>query len=156
MGFLDSDVIVGTPRQQVKIIGKSVDRKVSFALGLCLRELWAKSSASRLAATPVAAEATIATPLPTEADSADEQSEEDGRRGFATVSDMLRAGASAATDLETPERGVLQVVDSSVTSPPRMGSRSSSITVIDLTGDGDDDSGGRQHTRPWHRGSRQR
>ena len=43
-GFLDEDVIVGTLRDQVKIIGNSVDRNVALALGLSLRESWAYSN----------------------------------------------------------------------------------------------------------------
>ncbi|KAK5138091.1 hypothetical protein LTR08_005889 [Meristemomyces frigidus] len=39
-GFPDCEVLVGTPGQQMKIIGNSVDRKVALALGLCLRESW--------------------------------------------------------------------------------------------------------------------
>lgn len=39
-GFLDHEVIIGTPSEQVKIIGNSVDRKVAFVLGLSLRESW--------------------------------------------------------------------------------------------------------------------
>jgi hypothetical protein len=43
-GFLDHEVIVGSPAQQWKIIGNSVDRNVSFALGLALRDSWMKRS----------------------------------------------------------------------------------------------------------------
>lgn len=43
-GFRDEDVIVGTPGQQVVIIGNSVDRNVSLALGLSLKESWANSN----------------------------------------------------------------------------------------------------------------
>ena len=42
-GFLDSDVIVGTLRDQVHVIGNSVDRNVALALGLSLRESWVNS-----------------------------------------------------------------------------------------------------------------
>ncbi|GAB1735704.1 hypothetical protein NU219Hw_g4268t1 [Hortaea werneckii] len=42
-GFPDHEVIIGTPPEQVMIIGNSVDRKVSFALGLSLRESWSQS-----------------------------------------------------------------------------------------------------------------
>jgi len=42
-GFQDHEVIIGTPAEQVVTIGNSVDRKVSFALGLCLRESWEHS-----------------------------------------------------------------------------------------------------------------
>ena len=45
-GILDHEVIVGSPLEQVKIIGNSVDRKVAFALGLSLRESWANSKRS--------------------------------------------------------------------------------------------------------------
>jgi len=36
-GFLEHEVIIGNPRQQMTIIGNSVDRKVSLALGVSLR-----------------------------------------------------------------------------------------------------------------------
>lgn len=39
-GFLDHEVIVGLPSQQLKIVGNSVDRKVAFALGLALKDSW--------------------------------------------------------------------------------------------------------------------
>jgi DNA (cytosine-5)-methyltransferase 1 len=39
-GFLDHEVIVGTPAQQLKIVGNSVDRKVAFAMGLVIKESW--------------------------------------------------------------------------------------------------------------------
>ena len=45
-GFPDEEVIIGTPPEQVKIIGNSVDRKVSLALGLSLRETWLQSFAN--------------------------------------------------------------------------------------------------------------
>lgn len=43
-GFLDSEVIIGSTAQQVKIIGNSVDRSVSLVLGLALRESWSRSN----------------------------------------------------------------------------------------------------------------
>jgi DNA (cytosine-5)-methyltransferase 1 len=39
-GFLDHEVIVGNPSQQLKIVGNSVDRKVAFAMGLVMKESW--------------------------------------------------------------------------------------------------------------------
>ena len=39
-GFLDHEVLVGLPSQQLKIVGNSVDRKVAFAMGLILKESW--------------------------------------------------------------------------------------------------------------------
>jgi DNA (cytosine-5)-methyltransferase 1 len=39
-GFLDQEVIVGTPAQQLKIVGNSVDRKVAFAMGIVIKESW--------------------------------------------------------------------------------------------------------------------
>lgn len=39
-GFLDHEVIVGYPSQQLKIVGNSVDRKVAFAMGLVMKESW--------------------------------------------------------------------------------------------------------------------
>ena len=43
-GYRDEEVIVGNPIRQLKIIGNSVDRKVSLVLGLALRESWMKAS----------------------------------------------------------------------------------------------------------------
>ena len=37
-GYLDHEVLVGTPSQQMRMIGNSVDRKVPLALGIALRE----------------------------------------------------------------------------------------------------------------------
>jgi DNA (cytosine-5)-methyltransferase 1 len=42
--FPDEEVITGTPKMQWKIVGNSVARTVSLALGLSLREAWLKSS----------------------------------------------------------------------------------------------------------------
>jgi site-specific DNA-cytosine methylase len=39
-GFLDHEVIIGTPAQQLKIVGNSVDRKVAFAMGLVIKNSW--------------------------------------------------------------------------------------------------------------------
>ena len=39
-GFLDHEVIVGTPAQQLKIVGNSVNRKVAFAMGIVIKESW--------------------------------------------------------------------------------------------------------------------
>lgn len=39
-GFPDNEVIIGSPAEQVVIGGNSVDRKVSLALGLSLRDSW--------------------------------------------------------------------------------------------------------------------
>jgi DNA (cytosine-5)-methyltransferase 1 len=39
-GYLDHEVIVGTPAQQLKIVGNSVDRKVAFAMGLVIKKSW--------------------------------------------------------------------------------------------------------------------
>ncbi|KAF2787362.1 S-adenosyl-L-methionine-dependent methyltransferase [Melanomma pulvis-pyrius CBS 109.77] len=44
-GFLDHEVIIGTPSQQLKQIGNAVDRNVALALGLALRSAWEKSCA---------------------------------------------------------------------------------------------------------------
>jgi len=41
--FLDYEVIVGSPGQQMEIIGNSVDRKVALTLGLSLRKSWLES-----------------------------------------------------------------------------------------------------------------
>ena len=45
-GFLDSEVIIGSPPQQIEIIGNSVDRKVALALAFSLRQSWVDSSTS--------------------------------------------------------------------------------------------------------------
>ncbi|KAK1979214.1 hypothetical protein LZ30DRAFT_772304 [Colletotrichum cereale] len=39
-GFLDHEVILGQPREQWKVVGNSVAREVSLALGLSYREAW--------------------------------------------------------------------------------------------------------------------
>jgi DNA (cytosine-5)-methyltransferase 1 len=39
-GFLDHEVLVGYPSQQLKIVGNSVDRKVALAMGLVIKESW--------------------------------------------------------------------------------------------------------------------
>jgi len=39
-GYLDSDVIVGTPSDQYKVVGNSVCRQVAQVLGLAIREAW--------------------------------------------------------------------------------------------------------------------
>ncbi|KFG79014.1 putative DNA (cytosine-5)-methyltransferase [Metarhizium anisopliae] len=44
-GFLDDEVILGTPAEQYKIVGNSVAREVALALGLSIREAWAASCA---------------------------------------------------------------------------------------------------------------
>ncbi|KHN97336.1 C-5 cytosine methyltransferase [Metarhizium album ARSEF 1941] len=44
-GFPDDEVILGTPREQYKIVGNSVAREVALALGLSIREAWAESCA---------------------------------------------------------------------------------------------------------------
>ncbi|KAI9822297.1 MAG: DNA methyltransferase Dim-2 [Pycnora praestabilis] len=39
-GFPDHEVIIGSPREQWRIIGNSVDRRCALALGLSLRDAW--------------------------------------------------------------------------------------------------------------------
>ncbi|KAK4498158.1 hypothetical protein PRZ48_010814 [Zasmidium cellare] len=39
-GFLDHEVLIGTAKDQLKIVGNSVDRKVALVLGLAFRESW--------------------------------------------------------------------------------------------------------------------
>ena len=132
MGFLDSEVLIGSPHQQVHIIGNSVDRKVSFALGLCLRESWSKSNASRIAEAGIGFNAALASPLPTEDNSMDQQSEKDQVSEPVMLFDMLRAGASAQVQLEIPE--------STITRDPSPAKTTRSATnIIDLTTDGSDD-----------------
>lgn len=123
MGFPDHEVIIGSPRQQVEIIGNSVDRAVSFALGLCLRESWAHSSARRELEGP--AIAALASPLATEEESEQAEDLHDGayhtawnmmeeraRRPHShdnsAPNDALRAGAAGAANLENLERNILQ------------------------------------------------
>lgn len=43
-GFLDHDILIGSPADQWKIIGNSVARPVAFALGLSLRTAWSANS----------------------------------------------------------------------------------------------------------------
>jgi DNA (cytosine-5)-methyltransferase 1 len=42
--FPDEEVLVGNPREKWKVVGNSVSRAVSLALGLSLREAWLKNS----------------------------------------------------------------------------------------------------------------
>ncbi|CAK4032154.1 hypothetical protein TI39_contig5817g00015 [Lecanosticta acicola] len=42
-GYLDTEVLIGTPVDQLKIVGNSVDRKVALVLGLALRQSWTGS-----------------------------------------------------------------------------------------------------------------
>ncbi|TVY18383.1 DNA (cytosine-5)-methyltransferase 1 [Lachnellula arida] len=46
--FPDKEVVVGTPPQHLKIIGNSVARTVSLALGLSLRDAWVKNAPNTL------------------------------------------------------------------------------------------------------------
>ncbi|KAI1259709.1 S-adenosyl-L-methionine-dependent methyltransferase [Xylariaceae sp. FL1019] len=39
-GFLDNEVIIGSPSEQYRIVGNSVSRHVSLVLGLAIREAW--------------------------------------------------------------------------------------------------------------------
>ena len=39
-GFLDNEIIVGSPAQQWKVVGNSVARPVALALGMALRKAW--------------------------------------------------------------------------------------------------------------------
>ncbi|KAK7754372.1 hypothetical protein SLS62_003665 [Diatrype stigma] len=39
-GFLDTEVILGSPRDQYRIVGNSVARQVALSLGLAIREAW--------------------------------------------------------------------------------------------------------------------
>lgn len=47
-GFLDHEVVIGNPAQQVVIIGNSVDRKAALALGLSLRASWLQANEKQL------------------------------------------------------------------------------------------------------------
>ncbi|KAK4947169.1 hypothetical protein LTR10_013940 [Elasticomyces elasticus] len=47
-GYQDDEVLVGTTFQQMKIIGNSVDRMVSLALGMALKTSWAHSEGGEL------------------------------------------------------------------------------------------------------------
>jgi DNA (cytosine-5)-methyltransferase 1 len=42
--FPDHEVLIGSPLEQWKIVGNSVARTVSLALGLCLREAWLRNA----------------------------------------------------------------------------------------------------------------
>lgn len=58
-GFLDNEVITGTPREQWQIIGNSVDRKVALALGLSFGKAWLQTlrlRTERMQSTITAAE----------------------------------------------------------------------------------------------------
>lgn len=43
-GFLDEDVLIGTPAEKWKIVGNSVARPVALALGVSLRKAWLTNS----------------------------------------------------------------------------------------------------------------
>lgn len=36
-GFLDDEVLIGSPSEKMRIVGNSVDRRVALVLGLALR-----------------------------------------------------------------------------------------------------------------------
>ncbi|KXT11406.1 hypothetical protein AC579_218 [Pseudocercospora musae] len=40
LGYLDQEILIGTPDRQLHIVGNSVDRKVALVLGLALRDSW--------------------------------------------------------------------------------------------------------------------
>lgn len=130
MGFLDYEPIIGSPRQQVHIIGNSVDRKVSFALGLCLRESWSRSWVRRLAGT--AGRGQLASPNATE----DNEVGDDVRpEGLKVFNDMLRAGASAVAGKNTIAREALPANRHEPARSPFRGA----IKAVDLTVDGVED-----------------
>lgn len=135
MGFLDHEVIIGSPRQQVHIIGNSVDRKMSFALGLLLRESWSGSLASRMTEAEVENDETLATPLATNDDATEERVKNGRINDFNVFSDMMRAGAQAPMAREAPERLALQTIEAGVVSPLQ----STGIKVIDLTTEDSED-----------------
>ena len=145
-GFLDHEVIIGSPHQQVMIIGNSVDRKVAFALGLCLRESWLSSSASQADGTALlsppdtedAEESGEAEEqeLPGEVKNTSEQGERDDFSGTTFPNDMLRAGTAAVANLEPGERAALQEGAITNTGVLRI---SAGMKVIDLTADDEDD-----------------
>ncbi|TKA83280.1 hypothetical protein B0A55_00791 [Friedmanniomyces simplex] len=58
-GYRDDEVLVGAPRQQMKIIGNSVDRKVSLALGMALRASWMGGASDEPPADLVLGDATL-------------------------------------------------------------------------------------------------
>lgn len=43
-GFLDEDILIGTPAEKWKIVGNSVARPVALALGVSLRKAWLANS----------------------------------------------------------------------------------------------------------------
>lgn len=47
-GFLDEDVLIGTPAEKWKIVGNSVARPVALALGASLRKAWLANGARSL------------------------------------------------------------------------------------------------------------
>jgi DNA (cytosine-5)-methyltransferase 1 len=118
-GFLDHEVILGGhPRDQIRIIGNSVAREVSVALGLAFREAWLGSlhdDEPRPEAVRFAAQRDVAVPIdwptrkevsedPTSATSAaNSDSEVDGRiyatpeTGISEATDGKTASSSSAT-----------------------------------------------------------
>jgi DNA (cytosine-5)-methyltransferase 1 len=43
-GWPDEEVLIGPPSKQLHIVGNSVDRRVSLALGRCLYTSWTTSA----------------------------------------------------------------------------------------------------------------
>lgn len=132
MGFLDTDVLIGSPPQQVHNIGNSVDRKVSFVLGLCLRESWAKSRVSRQEHV-IETELTLASPPATDDEAMDGKSEDSQLGGGEAFPDMVRAGASAEAGLEMSEREALRTISMSAAARPTPAQQAKSTSLLHST-----------------------
>ena len=66
-GFPDEEVILGMPGSQWKIIGNSVARPVSFALGMELRSAWLKNTVPLANQSAAGRKASISSEMPREA-----------------------------------------------------------------------------------------
>ena len=96
-GYRDDEVLIGPPRRQMKIVGNSVDRSVSLAIGMALRASWVTSI------QPTAA--SDGTSLPSRSRSSLELN---GTRGLplptgssATMSDAASSDASSGAERST-------------------------------------------------------
>ena len=135
-GFLDHEVIIGSPAQQVTIIGNSVDRKVALVLGLSLRESWLKSytdsrtkpqsHVGRAGPRPSPAQRETQ-PLPNRKSDYQYRLSQEEREhvhtepahGFRMISQIMQSGddLSGSADQETSD--VLGAITTHLKSPPR-------------------------------------
>ncbi|KAK2064099.1 C-5 cytosine-specific DNA methylase [Colletotrichum caudatum] len=113
-GFLDHEVILGQPKAQWKVVGNSVAREVSLALGLSFREAWLGSLIDGEEVQP-----TVGVPQ----QSAQAEAEAAASRDLDSDEDM----AGTCTSLSTDSRGETPVLAS-----PRHKRKFGSSFVIEL------------------------